>query len=569
MARPSGGAHAQRRGKVSLVRADTSESLASHESELVRELGETGSSVLGFLRRAQFEVASIERGRGPTGEAPWTFLVRPSADVVQAFALAPELLVLLMPARRARALDIEIAERALSRGPRIDRSLVVAFTRDANASQALARVVRGTRREYVFVEIERARAVQEPQPWMRALLRTQLVASDLFAPGPPVVGWDFFGREDELVRLRRHIMAGEPVGLYGLRKVGKTSLVLRELSRLSAETRRARESGLEEHGHLCAHLDMQRLGPMEQNIFGFMRGLIKALFEGAERSAISSEELKFDASWRDAKALRRASDTRVVEVGTEMLECGIEWARRRGTSRSVVLFVDEYERLFDRELFPLRDSRQILEHLRGLVQTYPGAFDFIIAGLSRRYASVSTMGKHQNPLFDFVADFPLAGMRRDELRSLLREIGARAGLTFETGAIEEIWAQTGGHPWLAREYGRLIDRSLDSSPRVDGAVVERGHVRELLARYAVEVETTMEEFLRAASSVDETCVDVLGELAATSMSSLAPLSDATVEHLRRLGLIEQQDDGRWHVGIGIFGAWLLRNVPRPTMERVG
>lgn len=260
------------------MRTDVKATLTAHEDELRRALPQIGSVALETLRKAQLEVSSVERGKGQGAETPWLLRVRPPEHLAQAFELAPEVLVLLAPGSRAQARDLEQAEAALVKGLRLDRSLVLMISADPDAQKRLEQVVRATQRQYIFITTDELHEVGDPQRWLRQLFRNQLASADLFAPGPPVVGWDFFGRTNELDLLRKHIVAGHPVGLYGLRKIGKTSFVLRELAHLASETRA--RLAMKERGEetIPLHIDMQALGPMEQDIAGFMRALVKALF---------------------------------------------------------------------------------------------------------------------------------------------------------------------------------------------------------------------------------------------------------------------------------------------------
>jgi hypothetical protein len=70
------------------MRRQTSEALAEYESELRRELSDTGPIVLDLLRKIELEVSRIKRGAGPPGIAPWLLQARPAAHIAQAFELA-------------------------------------------------------------------------------------------------------------------------------------------------------------------------------------------------------------------------------------------------------------------------------------------------------------------------------------------------------------------------------------------------------------------------------------------------------------------------------------------------
>src|SRR5690606_34532529 len=170
----------------------------------------------------------------------------------------------------------------------------------------------------------------------------------------------------------------------------------------------------------------------------------------------------------------------------------------------------------------------------------PKSFSFIIAGLTRRFASQSMIGRKQNPLFNFVVDFPLGGLRQDELRTLLRRIGSRLGLDFDSGAIEEIWEQTGGHPALARDYGRVIDLHVGRESRAEGVSVDRSLVIESYDAYARQVDMSMLEIARSLEQISQRSPDALRDLVASpgsGASALRALSPEVVDQLRRFGIL--------------------------------
>src|SRR5208282_5552499 len=82
---------------------------------------------------------------------------------------------------------------------------------------------------------------------VRAVLDNWLYRRDLFALGSPVVGRRFFGRDQPLAELRDAILTSTPAGVFGLRKVGKTSL-LKETERRAGET-----------GDIIVYMDLLRV----------------------------------------------------------------------------------------------------------------------------------------------------------------------------------------------------------------------------------------------------------------------------------------------------------------------
>ena len=93
-------------------------------------------------------------------------------------------------------------------------------------------------------EIETA---AEPLVTLRGILDRWLYRRDLFAGNAPVVGRRFFGRDKPLAELRDAIATSRASAVFGLRKVGKTSL-LKEMQRRSSEA-----------GDLVLYVDLLRV----------------------------------------------------------------------------------------------------------------------------------------------------------------------------------------------------------------------------------------------------------------------------------------------------------------------
>ena len=66
---------------------------------------------------------------------------------------------------------------------------------------------------------------EKPLQTIQELLGQYLGRRDLYSNTVPVSGRRFFGRERLLLRLTDEVQRGQFLGIYGLRKIGKTSLI--------------------------------------------------------------------------------------------------------------------------------------------------------------------------------------------------------------------------------------------------------------------------------------------------------------------------------------------------------
>ncbi|UQA62840.1 ATP-binding protein [Polyangium aurulentum] len=538
----------------------THEALSDFREELQLEV-EGARAVLASLDRADLTLTRAEPAdpRGAARKSPrsWLLYWEPGKHVRERFDLAPELLVVLVPAREVQARDVDKAEQAIRRDYRLDRGVVLVVARDREAAERMSHAARATGRVYIFLSFAEVANVSDPQQWLRQILLEHLGSSDLFATGAPVFGWDFVGRKRELLAIRRHLLGGRPVGLYGLRKVGKTSVLLVLRDQLVAE------SSAEERvvTAVPVHLDLLGVSFAEANRAGFMRYLLRSIHEAIERLGLSPRDLGLPGSDRRRRRGAEESPAEIETLGVATLDALIDWARRQASRPIVLLFIDEYERLLGGSGFPEAHGVEILDWIRGLVQRYPGTFNFLVAGLNRHLASVPVVVGRQNPLFNFVIDFPLAGLVEEEHGELVRKIGRRLSLRFEHDALALIYEESGGHAWLARELGRVIDQETPVAGRAP-IRIDRAAVERLIPEFRRGVGMTMEEIQRAVSDLDPGAPAALARAEgnpAEAQAAYHELSPRVLDDLERYGVLAKSPEGAWRVRIGCFGAFLQEN----------
>jgi len=531
------------------------EALADFKSRMLEEVSDA-RVVVETLKRAGLALKRVEPTKG--GESPTTWLLfwEPPGYLRESFDLAPEILLVLTPWKEAQARDVSAAEEALRRDHRLDRGVVLVVSNDAAAERHLAQPVQHTGRLYIFLSFDSVIGVQDPQRWLRDLFQEKIGSGDLFAAGRPVFGWDFVGRQEESRSIRGRLLDGRPVGLYGLRKAGKTSVLIALRDQLITD------SSTESNAIVAVpiHLDLLSLSFAEMKRSGFMRYLLRSMHEALDRLGIAPTSLNLPASFSDRRRLGELDGEELEWLVPEALECLIDWARTAPSRPAILLLIDEYERILGATRFPVGDGLDIFDYLRGLVQRYPTTFNILIAGLDRQKASVSRYSHRQNPLFNFVVDYPLAGLERGEMNELIKKIGRRLSLRFESDALDIIWRETGGHPYLAREYGRIIDREIpvhERAPKHIGRAITLAHLEE----FRRQADPTMQEIHDAVRAIDPEAPDVLSYLLnfpTEAEESLRTLKPESVHTLRRYGVLNDPD-AQEPLRIGCFGAWLIQN----------
>ncbi len=162
-----------------------------------------------------FALTHVRHGGGPV----WFMRVSPPVSLQEGFGLAPEVLVVAVGAEvQARALH-EASGEVVRSGLRLDGNLVIVADQGAKLADRLDRIGGHGQR------IAWGPGPDGAWPSLTEVLRARLPEFDAFEERDAVRGAQLVGRDAEVSSLRTRVARGDAVGLFGLRKMGKTSVM--------------------------------------------------------------------------------------------------------------------------------------------------------------------------------------------------------------------------------------------------------------------------------------------------------------------------------------------------------
>jgi cold shock CspA family protein len=307
-----------------------------------------------------------------------------------------------------------------------------------------------------------------PMTALRASLDRWLYRRDLFATNSPVEGRRFFGRDKPLSELRDSIAAGVPVGVFGLRKVGKTSL-LKEAQRRSAEM-----------GDLVLYLDLSRVPSDVSDCRWIYWKLATELREQATRLPLQGLRWRLGGEFADfldipaSFPVATAFDSDV----TRLLQC------LRAASFSprprIVFLLDEIERLLPNNLGKVgfEGFFEFFSYLRGVSQENR-EFVVTVTGANAAICEAAQFQGRDNPVFNYFKEIYLQLLEYPECATMVRELGRGMGIRFDTTAVEAIYDATGGHPFFTRQFCSFLAHQYPERP----LIVTRNMLQPLIAQY--------------------------------------------------------------------------------------
>lgn len=456
--------------------------------------------------------------------------------------------------------DIDDLLRNLRKPPPIYRGFnlntEIGFLIVDNANQwrdALYRIIEDSREIIIPIDrnvFDQAKG-QDAIGILRQVLDQWLSRRDLFHDRFPVSGRQFYGRESELQNLMRNIDDGQHTGIYGLRKVGKTSLMYQ------LQEKRPQD--------LVVYIDLQKIAGITADCAYLYWRLGHSLQEVLEskrqlglRVGDVALKLGSEASYEALDKPEEKNALRFDEDVTQLLK--ILSISETTASSKIVITIDELEWMLPvpGHSSGFRGYAEFFAHLRGIAQTTKGKLVSVVTAANPAVSEQGKWDSRDNPVFQFYKDMFLPPLAPEECNEMIEKLGRGMGVAFDLASLKYIYSETGGHPYITRQLCSHIVHQNSSRPL---------HVTERL------VAESIDSFIRNKGDIFEEILDRLdyfpqekdlfffiaeGLSEETELSGLVnePI-DVALRHLIGYQIVEYKN-GHYHIKINLLYRWLRR-----------
>ena len=266
---------------------------------------------------------------------------------------------------------------------------------------------------------------------------------DLYTvPGPVSDDLSFFGRERVLQDIVDLLDGGYPVGLFGLRKVGKTSLIQRLYGRLVLQ-------------RPIAMVDIQKT-TQQQGIWSLYPDIIAAFANHLQRyrPEVTLPNLQL---WPGAKSPSPAmADAFIQDVQDLHMMLGAPDKDKR-----LLLIVDEVDRLLPAGASPgYSGFTAFFGQLRATNQQAQ-MLDFLVVGVDAAVNRVERWQDHDNELYRALHEVWMPPMGHDDVGEMIESLGFQMGVRYEEAALRWLANCGGGQPFVTRQMcGRAVAERL-------------------------------------------------------------------------------------------------------------
>lgn len=408
--------------------------------EKFRTQTKSGSKLLDYLRRSECGVWRCEQDE--RDKKRWWLNITLPGNVAEMFDIHLELQLVYVEYTTVEPRLLEIIQKRISDRPRLDQGIFIIASFDENIN----RLLRRRRGEYAGISLpldELTTTDVDIRNRMSSVL-TRVDHFDITAPINNPGG--FFGRTTEIRQLNSSIERGQSVGVFGLRKTGKTSL-------LNYVLKKRREAG-----RPVVYLDISRI---------------------ATGDAFRLELLL--ETWKCATGINQGGGkiptlSTLNKNGELKVDLGLLktfWVRDMTTLSEFVgsrieVYIDEIDQIEpDRSYLGeiSEDMRVAFTQLRGLIQNPDpdSGLVLVCAGVDPAiFEKPLLSNKSDNLLYKLVVLHFLSPLNREEMAEMVRDLGRRMGIRVrDARVLDFLFSEYGGHALLTRKACSLAARSRD------------------------------------------------------------------------------------------------------------
>lgn len=364
-------------------------------------------------------------------------------------------------------------------------------------------------------------------------LREFLYEKDLFGIAVPLRDDSlFFGKDrtDIISELYGRYRHGEEGGLFGLRRIGKTSILYLLRKRIS------------ETGGLSVYFDCSSGHHYRWN--EYLRYIVSTI---VKEISVSNEDEGDTNSCTDIIDL---NDSRYDEKNaSQNFADDIQKIYDVVGKKRILLIFDEIENISyttspSEEWGRGNDSLFFWQAIRSLIQMRNEYISFIVAGVNPMCVELQTINGYDNPIFGMFSPIYVSLFEYEDIKKMIGNIGGRLGLQFEDEVFSKLMEDYGGHPFLIRQVCSKINNDLLAKKESRPALISRYSYTLKNDEYRQSMTNVIEQILGVIENFYPSEFELLKRLALDGRNAFkkeVALGEKGISHLVGYCLIEKAD----------------------------
>lgn len=371
------------------------------------------------------------------------------------------------------------------------------------------------------------------EDFLQNRMRDFLYERDLFGIASPLQNdMLFFGkdRSNVISELYGRYKHGEQGGLFGLRRIGKTSVL--NLLRLK----------IEQDNGAAVYFDCSRYHHQKWN--GFLRLIIETIHEQYFRNETGEDETCHKSNFQfDDINVRYSEEQASISFEKDMYSLYQDLGNKR-----ILLIFDEIESISfttspSEHWSNGNDALFFWQTLRSIVQSKNEIFSFVIAGVNPKCVEINKINKFDNPIFGILRPIYMSLFDFEDIKNMVSSIGRHLGLAFEEEVYTKLVDDYGGHPFLTRQVCSRINCDLLEEKEIRPFLVRKYRYDKHSQEYQLAMTEIITQILGVLMDYYPVEFNLLKKLALDGRNSFKKelsSGEKSIQHLLGYCLIEEE-----------------------------
>lgn len=442
------------------------------------------------------------------GSVVCAFTLKPNKLISESFGIEKELLLIYANYSEIQARTFQASDYLFSTTEfmgRVDPLMYLLLSPASNLySLTKQQSIENTLSRIIVPVLSQELTIQgKDQFYLFNKMKEFLFSRDLFDFQQPITSdLYFFGRSKLIQELRHSLENGENIGLFGLRKTGKTSVLLK-LQRLLENN----------HTTIYKYIDLQDPSLYSMRWWELLDHV---------RLQIGGDQIKNISASTASKTFKDTID------------------KKSKKTNNIIIAFDEIEHICPTTTRKEHWNQDFLEFWKALraIQNINRKLTFITAGVNATPIETPIYHGHDNPLFSMIKIKYIDPLEEVEVKDMLTTLGKHIGITLENELITIIYNNYGGHPLLSRLAASTLHKELINQPKpltinAEHFISNKESINKILIPFCNHILGVLKEWYPSEYSALETlvCGDV------EEFNSIAREIPEYILHLESYGIL--------------------------------
>lgn len=463
----------------------------------------------------------------------YTFaFMQPDEEMQRNYNFYNEILLLFSKFKSFDTRTFDFVDKILEEfSNRLDRLCVFIVSNDPAFTQIIRRKIESQKdfRLVVPFFIDEILSKKFDTSFLHERLRENLYTRDLFAMESPLRSDEYFyGRSMIVQKLYSKYSVGEHCGLFGLRKIGKTS-VLYALERLIIQ-----------RGGKSVFIDCQNTSVHRYRWFELLQNIVTSFLDKYQLRSFFNLQPFTDKN------------------AGELFERYIKKLYKQLSNQRLLFIFDEIENITI-EISPSEhwksgeDALFFWQTIRSVYQQNPELYSFTIAGVNPLVIERTSFHKFDNPIYSMIQPIYLEFFSHQDVKQMVSKIGGYLGLSFDEEIYTFLVEDYGGHPFLIRKVCSFINSRIKAKPYL----ISKYEYKQYKSEYDMQLASYVDSIVSVLKEWYPHELELLGILATKgSIKFLANVkNNHEINHLIGYGIINGTN-GKYIITINAIAEYL-------------